>query len=332
MNVLPFVVTILMLLAIMTYGKLYVFLTQNSIQSQYVCYMKVQEIAKINEIQQELFEKTEDEKPTPSKTEEGASNNHNPLKVDKKVKKEIDSQTASSRELNFTRFINADKRNQDPAQFQALYQVTKRLIEGLYQNQPFFQKIQEKRGNLVDQLLQTIMEKSALPENQGEITEMKYLANLDLGDDELQKVLIEMLKGSPPISKEMEKCNSGRKKEKMLQNQVEFPSLMAYLKINSTNNKKSTRESPLRLWLTSREVLQAIFNDDSFVNNIMETRYNLYLNLRKFKGNELAKQSALTSTQFKQLFENKIPQSFESFVDYKASSTKPPVPPSREKK
>lgn len=302
MNILPFVLAMLMLISIMTYAKLQVFLGNASLQMEYACSMKSQEIFQINLAQLKLYQKKE------RGTDKNSKKDH-----EKEEALGESGRVEAQSTLNFRAFIDKTAREKSPDHFQAQYAIIKRLIEQLYYHQPFFIQAQQMRGDIVDQLLEAMMEKSQEPQYQDKITQVKHLANIDLENPELQNILIEMLKGYNQAA-EILTCGSKSKRAKKIIHT--YPSLQDFLNVQ--------KAQPLRLWLAPKEILLAIFDDESFVESMMKSRMEIYRKLKKFQNQELKLQRQVASQDFKALFLGKIPPNTEQLLNFQATTTAPP--------
>lgn len=285
MNIIPFVFTILILLITITYNKLSSFLVHTTSAKIAVRHIKEKEIAEINLAQNEMYQK---------KSCPGTSH-------------EQGTKIAASRTICFNYLINKETKAEKPETFNTAYTLLKRLILNLYKDQPFMQKLLKDRPDAVDTLLQKVIEKAESEEYSKKMKKKEDLANLSLDDEDLQLAWATMLNGreQKETSVDNAKSNHG------------FPSLWKFL------NASMSKKQPIRLYLASKELLLAIFEDEEeFVEMILKERDELSKSLRR-KGEKKISNEDATMT-FKNLVEGKIPSGLDrSFFNLEVSSTKP---------
>lgn len=260
MQILIFVVTMLMLLAMITYGRWETFRSLAVFSVQFEEYMKNTERKTINSGAKSTYDKTV------------------ATKKEQEEKDELE-QAEGRAKLSFLLFVNKEERSKKQAEYTSLRQIAESLLQVLYGKAPFFEE------SLPGRLLNRLMEVTdKFPEDK-EIKDAKELANLDLGDDELNEIFCRMLRGSAQTL-------SGNDKDNKLK---EYPPLTDFIQVD----KKATR---IRVYLASKPVLLAIFHDKNLVDTIIKERKNLY-NLVKGKDAKMDAKEA--SGRFQAMFERK---------------------------
>lgn len=175
--------------------------------------------------------------------------------------------------------------------------ILRRLMSTLYGTQPFFIEAKEKNQRLEDDILNKLFEKA----EELQVYKERNLANIELGDDQLQLVLYKMLKGS---------CDEGEADI----NAGNYPSLFEFISINRGQSK------PLSIYLAGEPLLHAVFQNPTVVNQILKERISIHKTLKKDKN---ANKIALAQ-QFKDLFKNSLPPDIEpTLIDFNVSKTDP---------
>lgn len=267
MNVLIFVITMLMLLATLTYGRLSEFRHSQISQLIFEKYMQTTERAYGNSAAELLYDgihkSTKNETPSAPRIQ------------------------ATSR-ISLTPLFKVNK-NQDPAQSKQAEQsrvMLKRLMAVLYQDQLFFQKLQNQRPAFLDDLITSVVAAvHALPKNAG-LKKTADLANLQLSDQELDAVFYKMLKGAAyqdvlkNVSTESgtEESNNDQKDEPPLNASEEFRSPKGYFSLLDFITLSPLYK--IRVYLAPREVLNVVFNDGDVVDEVINERYALYKQLQ----------------------------------------------------
>lgn len=293
MNILLYVFTLLMVMGIMTYAKLQTFLVVVALQSQYLCYMKTTGQEAINKAQKEIYE-----------------TGHVP-KGGPKTKRE---RSQGKKKLDVFLFVNPKERDTSDQVFQATRRILKNLMVANYNQQPFYQEMLQKRENFVEEILNAIVQKSLLPEYDGQISTAAGLANINLDDSDLQETFAKMMLGSTVSVKGLEECQKN-KKSQSLSPTIAYPSLLTFITIYK-------KDSPIRIYLASPELLYAIYEDKELVNAILVERKRLYQSLPS--GTELDAAKKEATATFKSLFEAKTPAGFPpNFLNFDVSKTNP---------
>src|SRR5438046_849593 len=129
MNILPFVMVMLMLLATMTYGRLQSFRSHKGMMQGFTLFLEQKERQKFNEASAEKYD-------TIIVKETGGGGQGNP------------AEKASSA-LNLSMIFNPEK---DVQRNEFYTQIFKQLVHDTLGQEPYFQKLQEERHSCIDEL------------------------------------------------------------------------------------------------------------------------------------------------------------------------------------
>lgn len=197
----------------------------------------------------------------------------------------------ASRKLNLYSFLFAQE---DSTRSYTIDMILKNLLDILYGEQTFYIKLKEKRPYFVEELIQKL--KSALKEDKKfDLDKPANLCNIELHDEEFQYFLALILSGTQTKCGETEGVHS-------LEPLIE--------------TKKNVL--PIRIQLTSKEMLLAIYRNPQVVNEILDRRHEL----QKLVERDLS-QKTTASQSFKESFENLIPRGFDlSFFNFEITTTK----------
>ncbi len=201
------------------------------------------------------------------------------------------TRVSASRKLNLHSFLYAQE---DSIRSYTIDTILKNLLDILYQEQTFYIELKEKRPYFVEELIQKL--KNSLNEDKKfNLDKPANLCNIELHDEELQYFLALILSGTQTQCGETEGIHS-------LEPLIE--------------TKKTV--DPIRIQLTSKEMLLAIYRNSQIVDEILAKREELQRKVKK----DLS-QKTTASQQFKDLYENLIPQGFDpSFFNFEITSTK----------
>lgn len=289
MNILPFVITMLMLLALLTYARLETYRDSVTLQAVFKHYMQKLEREGLNKREiawYELKHATSKKGEVPAK--------------DKKTKS-----TASSR-LSLYALVNTDDKAPAQKQLADSIELAKKLIFVLYAHQPFFIEMEQQRPGFVDEILSKIsLATAALPQDQ-KITKTQDLANLTLGDIQLNEAFYKMLKGTPKPneqeqrpSEEIEDSQIKQMDEEAVEphshteplipkpqiNNPGYPSLLDYITIKNSTG--------IRVYLASKPLLIAMFGEGT-AEGIISFRNELY---QQVNNEAITPQEATTQFQ-----------------------------------
>lgn len=329
MNILLFVTSMIMVMAMLTYARLETYRSFSLLQAEFKHYMDDTERGYINLAAENWYINS------PGKTKSSSPNE--PPKPPPKIKSpeaEDKSKKASSRSrLSFASFVDQKKKTAHEKEFPKLFLLAKKLIYVLYKDQPFFKEMEQKRADFVDGLLNALMVADNLPKDQ-KLKRASDLANLNLGDEELNAVFYKMLQKTVQRTKKkiqpledhtatefigqpQEDKGEDDDSERESGNRFEyntpkgFYSLLDFITLQDATK--------IRVFLAKKQLLLAIFDDPAAVNAIIETRNDLY---------KKVKSKAMTPEQASEVFKNQFasvsdPNFDDSILDFKVTATNP---------
>lgn len=308
MNVLLFATSMILLLATLTYARIETYRSLSILQGQFEHYMKQAERGAINAAAKNWYEHSVATR-SPGKGPQ------------QKGKKQ-----ALSR-LSFVVFIDSKKQAAYAQEYPQLAALAKKLMAILYKDQRFYKEMEQKRPDFTSQLVSSLMIAESLPKEQ-KMTRASDLANLNLQDPELNHVFYNMLQGTLaprekgdhqpasepcPISdqagdEEDETTEPGREEE--VKSPQGYYSLLDFITLQDA--------AKVRVYLASRPLLQAIFDDPATVQALVETRCHLY-NL-VVKGAMTADQA---SENLRSQFLSQSKGFDETILDFSVTKTNP---------
>lgn len=256
MNILMFTMTMLMLLATMTYARLDSFLTLQTSNKQFEHQMQKSMHTYSDEVAEERYKKIITK---PKVTPAGA--------------KTPPKQSTGIAKLSWSILLNAQERNQDPSKFKKITELSKKLILQLFEHQQTVQKMIEDKPDILDRLFLSLIkavDKAATTAKNVKLTNLSEIASLDLDDPELNLLRYELLKENPLLPE-----LKSKKKETY--------SLLDHL---------THKQGKTRIYLASLPLLRSIFNqDEAVVKQIVEKRKGYYREVNNGKmTNEEASQ------------------------------------------
>lgn len=314
MNVLLFVTTMIMVLAMLTYAKLETYRNFSLLQSQFTRYMEKTERSYINAAAKSWYENSVATKKTAPKGNQK-------------------TRVQARSRLSFITLIDKTKQAQYAQAYPKIVLLTKKLMTVLYQDQPFFKQAIQQQPDILDLLLASLMPASeALPKEQ-KIKKASELASLDLGDRPLNAFFYHILKGSPaPIEEDKPQVQPVEKMPELILKSPEgepddeggdpdkkqeylspegYVSLLDYITVEDS--------AKIRVFLAARPLLIAIYDNMELVNGIIAMREDLY---KRLSNNTISAQEA--SEQFKNAFLTKSDPNFdESILDFTVTKTNP---------
>jgi len=312
MNVLLFVTAMIMVLSMLTYTRLETYRNFSLLQSEFTQFMEKTERGYINKTAVWWYDNSKGEKRTPGK---GQTKNE-----------------ARSR-LSFLVFIDKTAQAKYAQAYPKIVLLSKKLITYLYQNQPTFKKMLQQRPDILDALLARLMVADSLPKEQ-KIKKASDLANLELNDPLLDAFFYYILKGAELPEKKVS--------ENMSQSKLPMPEFIikeAKGEIDDEDGDQNIQQeyiSPegyfslqdyitvdaaikIRVYLASRALLMAIFNDPVIVDSIIAMRNDLY---KKVVNGPMSPADA--EAQFKTTFASKSDPNFDdTILDYTVTKTNP---------
>lgn len=283
MNVLLFVMSMLMMLVLITYGRLENFRNYAFVQVQFKEYMEKAERAYINEEAVKRYKNT-------------------PATKSEKTENQSREKNAASSKLSFNLFVDKKERDGNQSQLEIQIAITRNLMQYLYEDQPFYKEMEAKRSNFLNEIIiALIRESETLPQ----LKKTKEIATIDLKDPELNDVFTRMLRGAyeKPGPKEVKrpyKLNKG------------YYSLLDFITLDKNKLK-------LRVFLASKHLLVALYGSPQIVEDVLKTRYDLY---RSVKDNVMDATSASTEFQ-QAFGNSQLPYVSPDLLDFGVSKTNP---------
>lgn len=305
MNILIFVISLLMMLALLTYGRLDMYRSFIVTQGEFEKYMVENERTTINNGAEQWYQWTSI-----------ATKNGN---------KKTGGPSEASPKLNLNAILNPDIRTAQP-QLELVYRdLLKKVIYIVFGEKNEFKKALDKDPNVIDDLIQAMeVAGNRLASEKKMIKTTEGLENLDLQNSSLQDFYYWMLKGYPvkknfPVKQKPvkefheENAENPSSEEENFEEYLPKNNRLSLLDFVTVNPKKSK----IRIFLAPRAILLSIFGDIHTVNEVMQTRLELY---RQFKSEEENKN---LSEQFKQKFLSRVINVPESILDFTVSGTDP---------
>ena len=218
MNILLFVTSLVMVMAMLTYARLETYRSFSLLQAEFKNYMDQTERRYINLSAEEWYDYSMGSKSNSKPQGQGTVKNN---------------EKTSSR-LSLALFIDKAKKEKALKEYPKFHLMAKKLIHILFKDQPFYQEMEQKRPDFVDSLLNALMAANDLPKKQKPKL-IQDLANPNLGDEELNTVFYKMMqdtlarrekkpvnsnKAEPPPSLIEE--DKGENDDKELENQDRF--------------------------------------------------------------------------------------------------------------
>lgn len=310
MNILIFVMSMLMILALLTYSKMENFRSSVSVQKEFVRYMEKTERQPLTMIALDWYDR---------------------ITVRTLQKAPSGPKAEGTSFLSVHLLFDKEARQKNDAAFQQTKALAKQLMTHLYANEEFYKKAQDERPNLLDELLDRVVEIADEISEKKKIERPSALANFDFNDPVNNDVMYNMVKGlrlpekpsdaHPPIIKEeivKEEEERPGDEESDKQNDGDrdaphpgFVSLLDYL--------TATKTTKIRVYLASQILLTAIYGDPAIAAKIVEKRRELYRSVRK---TELSKETA--SKEFEEAFKNEgTADSYEALLNFSVTETNP---------
>lgn len=230
MNILPLILALVLMLTVLTVEKLEKLKNQTIVQQEYQHFLKWSERQVFNKRQKKLFGEN-----------------------DKDIK-----------QLSFRFFVDKKARDRDANITKQYRELNLELMKVLYSEAAFFKKMEQKRPNFLEDLLNAI-EKLTEDSKEKIVKRINDIARLDLGDPELQQAFYQMLKGT--ISREellsMKEIPPSMKEKS-------YVSLFEFINFEGANGTPS-----IEVQHAPREILKAVFGSDEVVQAILVKRQEL---------------------------------------------------------
>lgn len=311
MNVLIFVTTMLMLLALMTYARLETYRSSQIFQVIFENYMEKDERGYISKVALTAYD-----------TAKGSKKESNGSKP----------KVMASPRISLAPLLKKGEKEKAPQEAASFTALLKNLMITLYADQPFYQKIMDERPSFIDEIIAALIQSvSELPDDKG-LKKATDIANLKLGDDKLDDVFYKMLKGAsykdvnqtlvPDLTKEVPKeqvqSDEDSSDEGNLANEAEehrsqegYFSLLDFVTLQPWNK--------VRIYLAPREVLKAIYRNDATVGDVINKRNELY-HQAKLTDSEGIKS---LGDSFKNEFNHRQDPSVGDVLDFTVTKTNP---------
>jgi hypothetical protein len=236
MYAIPFVLSILMLLSILSYTNLHSFLHFHITQNEYQYYMRDSEQGDYNSEVKRRFDNRSD------------STN--------KIEEEDDSPNQKKPRLNGTlnlfTWMNPLASEEDKRQCKMIFE---RLLDQLYKNHPSFAAFYEKQPDLNTQIIARLENKERPPQCN--------LCSIELNSKLLQDAFAMMVNGNITADAWNKRVANGESLEGY------FRSLNDFVSCTSTSK-------PVSIYLAKKELLLAIYQDPVIVNAIILERNDCY--------------------------------------------------------
>lgn len=272
MHILLFVVSMIMVLSIMTYSKLLSF--REHAMQRYELYrdMDQLEAGYLNTFQQRAFHECDKSSSLPNKKKDPKGDSEAPLtKLDRKF------------DLSYLLFYQ--KRKANPLKSEASLRIFKRLIEGIYKEDPYFKKITERIS--LDDFLEEVIIKL---DQESTISEKK-IKDLSFSSSDYNTLWTMILDSS-----------------------LGYPSILDFIKVGKLNSYKN-----MSVYLARSELLHALYQDKNTVERLMIKRMEIYRDLKnKRVEKKIAEEDLRLSFGQIELEENVI-----DLIDFGVSTTKP---------
>lgn len=308
MNIIMFVMTLIMLLTTLTYARLENYRFQALIQTDFEYYLQEVERKKINEIANDWYNKI-----TVKSKEKGSTDTQGEPKA----------KVTASPKISWYYFLHPEAREQEPEKFRVLWNLNKQLMLVLFEQQPFFKKVQATRAHILDELLLAFIHAiDQLPDHQ-KPKKVSDFSHLNLEDLLLNTLSYKMFKGLPPLldvkKEEVKEDGEGGSSEvsDSKEKEEEFSHSHGY---HSLLNYVTLKNEKIRLFLASKPVLMAIVGEEKVAEEIIRLRKDIYRDLKNNK-NKMTIQEA--SQQFEYMIKTQITLSDESLIDFTVTKINP---------
>ncbi len=330
MNVLLFVTSMIMVMAMLTYGRLQTYRSFSLTQNEFNRFMTETERGDINKAAMLWYENSLGERRGSGASQAAATPSTTSSKSQGAPSTSTRSQALSR--LSFATFIDNKKKEAHQKEYPQIRNLAQKLIYVLYRNQPFFKEMEAKNPDFVNSLLNALMVADTLSDD-NKIKRASELANLNLGDEDLNHVFYEMLQGTaqpgerltkPKTGEEMPKLefqapeDKGEPEDKSIEGgrKEEYYSGSGYYSLlDFITLRDSTK---VRVYLAPKMLLMAIFDDPGLVDSIIAARNDLY---KKVSSNEISDSDA--SKSFEDMFKGRIDPNLSEILDFSVSSTNP---------
>lgn len=313
MSVLTYVMTMLMLLTALTYARMESFRSNAGVEIGFVNYMETQGRKPISLVADEWYGSISFSQGTPA--------------LKGKDKTPQDKIKANSR-LSFYLLLNSTERGANSAAYQQTRELAQKLITLLYHNEEFFKQIHDERPNFVSEILDQIEHAAAALPNEIKITKATRLSKLQFQDKQLQYVFYLMLHGLPKLEpKPADPSNNPpqgddpaidqQTDQVIVEESQEDHAAGGYVSLLDFITVRSYIK--LRVYLASKELLMAIYDNEDVVEEVIAKRSALYGEIRNDD-----KEKAIATLEFQNAFQNQgTAPSFAAILDFSVSNVNP---------
>lgn len=314
MNILLFVTTLIMVMGVLTYAKIQTFISFAAIQTEFSHYITKVERSAINEQAIWVYENT------------AASAS--------KVKQPPTNPSSGLSRISLLIFVDEKTHQTKQNELPEKTLLLKRLLDILYHDQKFYTEAIKKNQYIVDTFLERLYLVSLSLPKEKKITKASDLANLDLGDPELNLFLYKILNGtiskedSPgtptpsqtPIATLVEDRGEDDDQEKEDPTEEEYKTPTGYRSLLDFLTMKEG--SKIRIYLAPKELLIALFGDPGAVDAIIKTRNHLYKAITTGGASAMKPEDA--SKEFESLYQSRaLPEYEKKNLDFKVTKTNP---------
>ena len=300
MNIILFVSALIMALSLLTYSKWEAYRNLHVVESQFKNYMEKTERSAINQAAERWYG-------TVIVQSRGARN-------------QSQARTQANSRLSFKPFIDQVAQTTMQREFPQLQYLAKKLIHVLYNKAPFYRQMAQENPAFVEQFLASLMVADAIPKEK-KLKVAKDLNTLHLLNPVLDDLLYKVLKGAPDPSQnppavpifqaEEDDEDPDAELAEEYRSPVGYTSLLDYITLQPATK--------IRVFLASKPLLTAIFDDPQTVQQVLLERQRLYQGVASG-----ALQVKDASTQFEAAFLGRADSNLNKMVlDFTVSKTNP---------
>lgn len=281
MNILIFVMSMLMIFALMTYSKLDSYRNHASLEGEFTNYMETTERSYINNSADALYKSINFKrasKANPAKNSESAPTD---------TPKGKGSGRLSIRPLIYSKF-----QEENPALYEETVHTFKELVQTLYGHQTPFQEFLQKHHNLLNALIEKLPQAVAELPATVKINRAIDLSNLKLGDP-LDELVYLMFKGCTTTAKKEkiiketdseDALEEGEDPEEESEESEETESYISDKSDDALLNFVDLHTSlKINVYLASKPLLLALYGNPNVVDRLLAVRYQLYKSTRQDK-------------------------------------------------
>lgn len=297
MNILIFVISMILLLATLTYERMSSYLHSSLSRKQWQEFMQKDERGAEHLAAYELYVHTTVRTSNPKSNE----------RID------------ATAWISFAWIADPSKREQKPAVTDALASITRRLIDILYADQPFYQELVKDQPGFMDKIMATLQNpRNALgkPLAIKKVDDLSYIA---WEDHQLHMAFNRMLNPvydsvpppltTPPQEGTVIEEDAEIPAKDHRGNQEGYTSLKGFITFDSRYK--------IRVFRTPREILLAIYGAPELVEEIIKARDRLYHEVMNGRD---AKEA---STEFEEQFSASAPPQYAEILNYQVNKTAP---------